>query len=215
MSRRIRNLSTPLIVASVLAGITAPAHSETPVGTTRIEEDWELVVREPSVIEYGPQISTIMAPEPNPARTLMIFNLNFREEPFRPGGLQVDCWYDETMISHRESDKWWPLYQNNETVRWTQRLTVQDNVLTFHVLNGSSTSWGAFGEGATLKLSVTTHVNSLVTYESAFSVDNSRVGWQANRVQHLRLLQVRYYNGDTLISVEDAPRDVDLKWSDS
>lgn len=193
----------------VLAGIADPARGAPP-GTNRIEEDWELVVTDPSLIEYGPQITTIMAPEPNPARTLMVFNLNFCEEPFRPGGLQVDCWYDDLLIADRISDRYGILYTKNETIRWTQSLRVEQNVLTYKIANGTSTTWGSFGEGNNLRLSVTTHVNSLDSYDSAFSLNRSIVGWQANRVQHLRLLAVRYYDGDTLLATEDTPRDVKL-----
>src|SRR5690606_8063428 len=100
-------------------------------------------------------------------------------------------------------------------IRWTQSLSVSNNILTYGVSDGTSTSWGSFGDDDSLRFSVTTHVNSLESYDSNFSVENSTVGWQAQRVKHLRLLQVRYYDGETLLAVEDSPRDVELKWEDS
>ncbi len=201
-----------VFLVSLFPGWSGPAGAAPP-GTTRIEEDWELVVRDPSILEAGPQVTTIMAPEPDPARTLMVFNLNFREEPFRQGGLQADCWYDESQVAVRVSDKAWPLFFSNETIRWTQRLSVLDNVLTYEITNGQSSSWGSFGSsGDPLQFSVTTHVTSLESYDPTFSADNSRVGWQANRAQSMRLLRVRYYDGNNLISSEDAPRNINLNW---
>lgn len=202
---------TPVALACIVATGWGPAWAAPP-GTTRVEEDWELVVLEPSTIEAGPQITTIMAPEPDPARTLMVFNLNFREEPFRPGGLQVECFHDGAIIDGHDSEKTGLLFQADETIRWTQRLSVAENVLTYEVCDGSSQSWGTFGSGGNLRMSVTTHVTSLATYDPGFSVEHSLAGWQANRIRSLRLLRVRYYAGDTLLGIEDTPRDVNLKW---
>lgn len=200
--------STALVfLASFLSIGPGPAWAAVPEGTDRVEEDWELTVTESSVLEAGPQITTTMAPEPDPARTLMHFNLNYREEPFAPGGLQVQCYYDDLRIALSSAEKNEALATPSETIRWTQRLSVSSNVLTYEIVDGQSTTWGTFGQGSNLKISVTTHVTALGAYDSAFSVNNSGVGWQSNLASQMRLLRVRYYKGESLLRTDEAPSD--------
>lgn len=211
MHRRHSHALTPILIAWLAAGLGTDGWAAPP-GTTRVEEDWELVVIDPTLIEAGPQVTTTMAPEPDPARTLMILNLNFREEPFLPGGLQVGCWYDDLLVASGESERTWPLFLNNETIRWTQRLSVAENVLTYQIANGQSSSWGSFGANGRLAMAVTTHVTNLESYTPTFSAENSRVGWLPHRVQRMRLLRVRYYQGDVLLETDETVRPVDLRW---
>jgi hypothetical protein len=180
-----------LFTSAVLGG--SAAWADPPENVVRIEEDWELVIGTPNTDSTAPQIVCVMSANGSTVNPHAMFTLNHHSEPdFVPGGLQIQVWQGEQCIHARSDPSSATLSQANETVRWTQVLTVDENGLGFEVVDGTSTTWGNFGGQGYLKAIVDPQVNSLSSYTPDFSVSNSGVGYAANRVQSLVLRRIRY-----------------------
>ena len=176
-----------------------------------VEEDWVLVVTTPDPNITCPQISTQMLLDSDPTSAVMVFNLNYREAPtFFAGGLQVKIQSGDQVYAtaYQGSAQ---LQTSNETIPWTQRLSLSNGTLSFKVNSGTSTTWGNFGQGETdLAVSIASSRTSLSNYSPDASVTNSGAGFGANRVGSMTLLRVRYYQGQTLLSTDSTPRMVNL-----
>ena len=70
-------------------------------------------------------------------------------------------------------------------------MTVTNGQLKFEVIDGTSTTWGAFGNDGSLSITIPTTLTDLNFYDPEFSVDNSGVGYAAHRVQSLSLNRIR------------------------
>jgi hypothetical protein len=207
MSRHLRApAATPLTLALLLCLATARAPAQSAGPITRVEEDWELVLGTPSLVDAGPQITTTMSPTADNSRTFFAFNLNYRDAPFRPGGLQVRCFHGDQEITTPETQKTASCQATGELITWTQRLTVTSGVATFDVIAGQSSTWGPFGQGDNLRVSVTSALADAEGYDPDASVAHSGVSWQSNRVERMTLRAVRYYASGTLVRTDEAPR---------
>jgi hypothetical protein len=176
------------------------AHASPP--PDQIEEDWQVVIGTPDPVGAGPQISTYMSPVADGSTPFFVFDMNYCDNPsFSPGGLQVQAWSGDNLL--RSAAKGTAQCSTaNETITWTQRMTVSSGTISFAINSGESTTWKKFGQGKQLDLgtsSFTTSLTSLSTYSPATSVANSGVGWEANRVTSMKLLEVRYYAGGMII----------------
>jgi hypothetical protein len=205
-------LFVPLGLA--LAATPAPAQEPAPPppatpAIDRVEEDWELVITEPSPAEEGPQITTTMTIQRDPSRAFVVFNLNYRDSPFRPGGMQVQSWYGDELVHAGESREA-QLATPNETIKWTQRLTSLSGWLVFEIVNGESTTWGNFG-GASLRTYAFAEGLTLSQYSPEASIAQSGVSWQSNRVTRMTLVKVRKYAGSQLLSEDTQPREALVK----
>ena len=182
----------------------------------RIEEDWKLVIASPNPDEVGPQITTCMSPVSDGSTSFVAFNLNYRDQPsFQAGGLQAKV-YEKTggTVLSSSSQGGDLLDTANETIAWTQRLSLSNGVLTYAIVNGQLTTWGAFGQSERLDaLTFTATISSLSGYSPSKSVAASGVGWQSNRVTSMTLVQVRYYSGGQLVATDTTARSVNLSLS--
>lgn len=192
---------------SFAAWVPQEAASGPPSGVTRVEEDWEMVVLEPDVNVYGPQATTTMSPVTDARVLAVTLNMNYRDDPFQGGGMQLRLWVGNRVILG-QSEQTAVLATPGERITWTQMLDVTDGALTIQVKNGSSTTWGNFGQDDNFKLVVSTSIANLDGYRVSESVANSGCGWQSNRVSGMRLLRVRYYVGDTLVFTDESPRSI-------
>jgi hypothetical protein len=204
--RSVTILATLVMACSISLGQTSSSTAD------KIEEDWEVVIASPSPTEVGPQITTCMSPVSDNSTPFVAFDMNYRDvQTFQPGGLQVNVYSDgNALTSSTQGDE---LCQtSNETISWTQRMTISDgNTVTYTIVDGQSTTWGQFGQDQGLDpVSFSSSITSLSSYSPDTSVAKSGVGWQSNRVSKMRLLRVRYYNGDQLISTDNSPRSVTL-----
>jgi hypothetical protein len=77
--------------------------------------------------------------------------------------------------------------------------------LVFEIINGTSESWGSFGNGE-MKLQVETWRDHLNWYDPEFTTHNSRIGFASHRVRNFTLERIRYYSANGLKSTDDAPR---------
>jgi hypothetical protein len=207
-------MKTATVLAAVaLAGSIGLAQTASnPID--RVEEDWVLVIGTPNTDESGPQITTCMSPVSDGSTPFVAFDLNYRDYPsFLAGGLQAKVYSGKNGSVLSSSSQGDALLQTTgERVTWTQRMGLsQGNTVTYTVVNGQSTTWGAFGSSQGLDpLTFTAPISSLANYSPTTSVSNSGVGWQSNRVTSMTLVQVRYYSGGQLVSTDTTSRPVDL-----
>jgi hypothetical protein len=201
---RLWNLPTRkfwFVGAAVLA-LAVPAVAQQSV--MRVEEDWKLVLNDPNNGLYSPQFHTTMSPTPNLSGFYAQVLWNYKEEgDFQPGGLQFQLWTGEELTRYRDfrSES---LSTSAETITWTQRLYVYGETVRFYVINGQSTTWGAFGNYI---LDSDHGVDNLDNYDTNISVHNSWITFGSNRVDSLVITEVRRYdiNGD-LISTDSTPK---------
>jgi hypothetical protein len=170
----------------------APGFASEPVTVVRIDEDWELVVASPDPNSTAPQVSCTVSPLSHVDSVHATFELNHQSQPvFTSGGLQLQVWNGEFPLTSRKFPVPGVLSADNETVRWTQSLALDNGTLTFEITSGTSTTWGDFGGQGYLKASLTTDLESLNGYDPAVSVEDSGVAYAGNRVTRLVLKRVR------------------------
>lgn len=171
---------------------TAHGIASEPVTVIGIEEDWELVVASPDANSTAPQVSCTISPLSHVSSLHAAFELNHQSQPeFTAGGLQLQVWNDEQPLSSRKFPTSGVLDTDNEVIRWTQSLTLEDGTLTFEITDGTSTTWSNFGGQGYLKASLTTNLENLNGYDPDISVENSGVAYAGNRVTKLVLKRVR------------------------
>jgi len=167
----------------------------------RVDQDWEAVLIEPGPDTCAPQFHTVMSPFDSLEALALQADWNFREDPeFIPGGLQLLAFAGEDVVAAR-SLREDPLSTVAETITWTQRMATTGSWLRFEIV-GNSTSWGAFG-GSDTRLWGTTGVANLNAYRTDLSVGKSWVSYGANRVQLLRIREVRFYDGNNNLLSRD------------
>jgi hypothetical protein len=200
------------IAGSAIAGslvflLAAQAAGQTQI--VQIEEHWELVIGEPDVPVSAPQTTMVMSPNGDLDGQYFLFTINHRNVPsYEPGGLQVQLWNGEEAVN---TESWGgaTLDQANDTIRWVERLSVEDGTLNFQIVDGSSQAWGDFGGGDSLSLSTPTELENLNGYRPAISIGESEVGYAGNRVQNLTLTELRWQTSDGQWHELHAPIDID------
>jgi len=177
----------------------------------RIEEDWEVVIATPDSRVTCPQISTAMKVDLDDSSPVMIFNLNYCDSPtFSAGGVQAKIVSgNQTLANSTQGSA--QFQTNDETVTWTQRLSLVGGNLNFKIASGQSTTWGPFGVSDNdLSVSTASALTSFANYSPDTSVLGSGPGFGSNRVTRMTLLRVRYYQGQTLLSTDATPRPVNI-----
>ncbi len=186
-------LHYPAAALVVTLGIACAAEASDVI---RVEEDWELIVRQPKADNGAPQITCSISTESVQASLA----LNHKTLPvFAPGGLQLQVWVGEQAVSHATSSASGVLRYPNETIRWTTKMSLLEGGLLFEVTNGNSSSFGEFGGEGDLRTSLSCSGASLVGYSPNNSQAKSSVHYAANRVETLVLKEVRYYSSAGLV----------------
>jgi hypothetical protein len=205
-----------IVVLLCLAGVGAAfAQTQTPVAD-RVEEDWQLVVATPDYEGVGPQITTSMSPDVDlTTNPWVAFDMNYREYPFfRPGGMQLQVWSGPEVLSTSTQGSE-QFNTPNETLSWTQRMSVSGGTITYSLANGQSATFDSFGQGeGQLSVSYPTALVSLANYSPDVTIANSGVSWQSNNVTSMTLVCVRYYAAGKLISTDTTPRSIALSGSE-
>lgn len=207
------------VVSCVLATSDACGEEGTSPKVIKVEETWELQVGAPNQDRNAPQVTMAMSPFSSTASKHFVLLLNHRTYPhYAAGGLQVQTWNGQQLTAYRngpqENDE---LENEDETIRWTQTLTVQENTVVFEVVNGTSTSWGAFGGQGHLRDTAAFCQDNLNTYTPYVSITESGIDYAGNRVVSLVLQRVRWTMNDGQVYQLDAPIDIDSDldpWSD-
>src|SRR5262249_5829652 len=121
------------------------------------------------------------------------------------------AWSGDTMLSSSTKGTA-QLSTTGETVTWTQTMKLNSGTISFAIDSGRSTTWGRFGQGQQLNAtcSFTTSLTSLAGYSPSTTVTNSGVGWEANRVTSMTIVEVRYYAGGKLLLRDTTQRPISL-----
>jgi hypothetical protein len=163
----------------------------------RVEEDWELLIGTPDQNSVSPQVTCVFAPTASSGLLTAVFELNHLSQPtFSAGGLHLQVWRGEYPVASRSSRNHLVMSQNNERVRWTQAMTLTTGQLTFEVFDGTSTTWGAFGNDGSLSITMPTTLTDLNFYDPQVSVDHSGIGYASHRVQSLSLNRIRWITSE-------------------
>jgi hypothetical protein len=204
--RIARNLL--LILFSVAISPTAIGVEElTIVG---VEEDWEFVLAVPDPLKASPQIITWMSPTDSLDDIHFGVDLNHVQRPdFASGGFQTKAMIGGEIFDNKFSENGQNLVNDGETVRWTQRMFLNDHSVTFELTNGTSQSWGTFGGGNSRVRISQSSLTNLNQYNPLKSVEWSGVGYAANRVSHFRLLTVRLYSSNGQVQTLSLQADVE------
>ena len=130
----------PISFALGTSAVVAPA-------ADRVEEDWQLVISTPDPSTNSPQITMTMKPGNDASYPNMIFNVNYQDYPsFISGGLQMKVWQGNQVAASSTQGSG-QLQTNNETITWTQRMSLSGGNLNFKILSGNSTTWSTFWHG--------------------------------------------------------------------
>lgn len=186
----------------------SPVWAETPVNVSGVEEDWELVVGEPSVDDTSPQIITFISPTNRIDAEAAVLELNHSTQPdYQDGGVQFQRWFGDFERVYRAPHTQNRLATAGERIKYTMTMKIEDGLLQFGVRNGTSQTWGAFGgTSEQWNSSVVSQYANLDGYSPAISATYSRVGYAANRVQKFSLKEVRYYRNNELIHKDTGER---------
>jgi hypothetical protein len=172
-----------------------------------VEEDWELVVGKPDANSAGPQVICTMSPFGDINSTYFTFEINHQSVPYwAPGGLTIHQWWGENLAQSMNRTDRSVMQTPGETVTWTQTLDCQYGPLTFHVKNGSSTTWGTFGRSNHFSLYSDWATGNLNNYTPDVSSARSGVAFASNRVTSLKILRVRGTLSDGTTATDNTVR---------
>lgn len=163
----------------------------------RVEEDWEVLVADPDPTLDVPQIVTVFGPTDPAFGTYVLFEMNHGTLPsYGRGGMQLQVWWTDYLIGYLSQYAPTQLSTANETVTFTTVTRLHDTKLRMYVINGNSTTWGQFGSNNALYIWLASDRTDLNPYDADSSINNSRVTFGANRVDHYCRKEIRFYNLD-------------------
>jgi hypothetical protein len=200
----------PLHVLAALALVAWFTSASYAFEIVAIEEHWELSLGQPDTGSSSPQVSMVMSPTGHLDCDYFVFTLNHHSVPeWIPGGLQVQYWHGEENVESKVGPQESALQNAEEVITWVQRTEVDDGQLHFKITSGASNTWGAFGDAGHLKFSIDTDLDNLNGYRPAVSIEGSGIAFGGNRVRHLTLTKLRWFDGDGQVYELNAPIDVD------
>lgn len=196
---------------SLALAFAATNWSESPK-VLQIEESWELHVGEPDAKRCSPQVSLVMSPGEDLSGIFFVFTLNHRLLPnYLPGGMQVQSWNGDSPVATADGSATGTMNQSNDVVRWIQRLKIDDGELSFEVIDGTSLSWGPFGNDGSLRLTVPSSLDGLNGYRPAVSIAQSQVSAAGKVAPTLVLAKLVWQTDDGEIHELQGPIDSDVE----
>jgi hypothetical protein len=199
-------LLLPVSLSSITSGQTDSGATSVPVpaGAVRVEEDWEVVIKEPSPATDSPQIVIVFGPSDPTTKTHAVFELNHATQPsYLRGGMQLQCWWGEELVDYRNQHHPSDLHNDNETITFTTATQTGSGKIQMEVLNGNSTSFGTFGGEASLQAAVNLPKADLSDFDSDYSLQHSGCGWGKNRVAKVSRKAIRYYDKQGSLAGQD------------
>lgn len=183
------------LASAIFAGAAAtPAYSNEPY-LYKIEEDWELVVNDPAPAIHSPQLTIYTSPVSDGVSKYFQLQLNHAADAwFSGGGFQVAAAINEEVMDRARSDVQTALASSGDTISWTVVMACLDNEFLYAVTDGNSASWGSFGGPEYLVRMPSGEIQDLSGYKYQNSVDSLDIGFGGNRVQSLKLKQVRLFD---------------------
>jgi hypothetical protein len=212
-ARRAR-IAAPGLLLLITCSLPAVCHGQisdgqstpaVPDGAVRVEEDWEIVIKEPSTATDSPQLTVVFGPADPESKTHAVFELNHATQPaYVKGGMQLQCWWGESLIDYRNQHHPSDLHISDETITFTTATQTGSNRIVLEVLNGNSQSFGTFGGEVYLRTSVQSTKADLTGFDSEYSLQHSGCGWGKNRVAKFSRKAIRYYDKNGLLKGQDA-----------
>jgi hypothetical protein len=204
--------SAALCAGTVSVGVPVLAESSRVVS---VEEHWELQVAEPDLGRSAPQTTMVMSPTGDLTSKHFLFTLNHWSAPdYASGGMEIQLWDGEGTSGQTASNKFAAFETSEETVTWTQRLSINDGVLKFEVVDGQSHTWGDFGGTDDLSMQTPTELTALNGYHPGVSLNESQVSYAENRVHSLTLKKLVWVTEDGQVHQQDAPIPIDITLGD-
>jgi hypothetical protein len=163
-----------------------------------IEEDWELVLNEPDANTVSPQITFFTSPSVNVDDCYFQLQMNYAaEEGFSSGGFHVAAVNHEQIVDEARSANQTVLSKDGDIIRWTNVMgIIGANRVMFAIQNGHCQNWGNFG-GIDYLVELKGHPKTdLSEYHPLQSLASVDIGFGANRVASLTLVEVRAYYPD-------------------
>jgi hypothetical protein len=211
VSSILRFVTAAATIGAFFVTSTALAESNRVIS---VEEHWELQLGQPDTDRSAPQTTMVMSPIASVDGAHFLFTLNHANAPdYRPGGMQVQFWNGEDLVDEHQWHSSSALEFENETVHWTQKLSLHDGTLTFSVENGESQTWGQFG-GEELSVSTPTDLTFLNSYRPSVSLSESQVNYAENRVGSLTLTKLVWVTEDGQVHEQNAPIPIDITLGD-
>lgn len=180
-----------LTLSSWLLADVSTARGQSPI--IRLEEQWELEVRQADVRTNAPQILMHFSPFGQSSDYHFEIDINHASVPeYKPGGIQVRAMQGNQCLNSARILADQRLNAQSEVITWTQIAQKQPTGWAFAIGFGNSTSWGAFG-GPDSIVSLP-DLPLTVQYSPTASLQSSGVIFAKNRVERLTLRSVRYYD---------------------
>jgi hypothetical protein len=207
-NRTITRWITGLVHFAAVSALLCSGAAAIAQNVVRIEEDWELVLGNPDQLVCGPQVVTTMSPFGDLDSTYFTLEINHRSVPYwTPGGLSVHQWYGENRIESWDRADRSVMSTNSEVVTWTQQLYIENgNRLVFQIRDGVSSTWGPFGYSGLFKVGANWNQSGINEYSPAVSIAASGVPYCGNRVQSLKIKEVRVTLDDGRVLTDTTER---------
>ena len=179
-----------LVALSSVANATEPT-------LFMVEEDWELVIREPQAAINSPQIAFFMYPDADHADCYFQLQLNYAaEDSYSSGGFRVGAFCNETPVDEERSNVRETLSWDGDRLSWTNAMAVFDGKLMFALKDGTGLQWGTFGGPEYLVEMDDQEMHALDHYTPEKSLNSVDIGFGSNRVSSIRLKRVRLTYSD-------------------
>ncbi len=190
-----------VVFAFVFAALPACLAADSSI--YKIEEDWEMVIHEPDPANHSPQVTFYTSPSWNLDDVYFQLQMNYAaDKEFSGGGFHVASVQNDQILDEARSVTRRVLATDGDHIRWTSVMAVIHNKLLFAVRDGHATEWGNFGGPDYLVKMTASPVPDLAEYHPQQSLDNVDIGFGANRVQSVKLLQVRvFYTDGRIVTV--------------
>jgi hypothetical protein len=180
---------------STLAGLPTCAGEEASV--FKIEEVWEMTINDPDPANISPQVTFFVSPSVSIDDSYFQLQMNYAaDEGFSPGGFHVAAVRGGGIVDEARSATQRKLATDGDVIRWTSVMAVIENKVLFAVRDGHSQEWGYFGGPDYLVRITPSPVDDLSAYHPQHSLDSVDIGFGANRVASIRLIEVRYFYTD-------------------
>lgn len=194
-----RNLNRRSFLATT-AGLSAvlfcgPARANT-TDIIRVEQDWRLVIGDPAPDVDAPQIVTIFGPRDPLMGLHAVYEINHSTMPdYSEGGMQLQAWSANNLVGYKSQFAPAELSVTDEVITYTTAVEVlTTGRVLMEVVKGVSATWGDFDGDRALRLRIESDIQDLNDWDPLHSIQNSRIGYGANRIVMFKRTEIRYYN---------------------
>jgi len=198
----MRFAATTCLVWSAIFLSAAPASQAAEPTIWKVEEDWEMAIFEPEPVNNSPQVTFSMSPIAGLQDLYFELQMNYAADTdYSEGGFRVAAIKQDSIVDESRSATQQPLAVDGDRVRWTSVMAVIGNEVLFAVKDGYCQHWGSFGGPEYLVRLRHNAALDLGSYDPQTSLDLVDIGFGANRISSITLVQVTlsYTDGSTVV----------------